>query len=106
MEKIDLTIGDTDFVFNIDHLAYNKFIKSASQGPVNAAFNLMTSTVDEGQKKALKDILIGEQNVIKGRLVMSIMGEIEEEFSSTLPLVVKRQTSVMSNVSGTDSSSS
>lgn len=105
MNKIELSIGNTDFVFNVDHVAYNKFIKSAAQGPVNAAFNLMTSTVEESQKKELKELLVGEQNVIKGRLVMAVMGEIEEEFASTLPLVVKRQTNATSNVSETDSSS-
>ena len=106
MNKIDLTIGNTDFVFNVDHVAYNKFIKSASQGPVNAAFNLMTSTVEESQKKDLKELLVGEQNVIKGRLVMAVMGEIEEEFASTLPVVVKRQTSASNTVNEMDSSSS
>lgn len=106
MNKIDLTIGEADFVFNVDHMAYNKFLKSAPQGAVNAAFNLMTSTVDEGQKKALRELLVGDNNIIKGRLVMAVMGEIEEEFASTLPLVVKRQTNVTSNANEMDSSSS
>lgn len=91
---ISVGVGTQEFEFTLTNGEYNKFVDRMSSGKsVQSAFNLLTSTVDIKQRATLKDMITDEESQPKAKLVMDIVGELSEAFTSDLPEVVKLQTS-------------
>jgi len=89
-QLIEITIGETDFEFNVTDKAYNKFVDSMAKGQtVLPAYNLLSSTVKSEQHGALKRLMVNDDSQPKAKLVMDVMGILTDEFSSDLPAVVK-----------------
>lgn len=106
-QVIALGIGKAEFEFNVTNGEYNKFVDRMSSGKsVQSAFNLLTSTVNVKQRAKLKDLLVDDENQPKAKLVMDLVGEITEAFTSDLPEVVKLQTSNSNSADATDTSNS
>lgn len=91
---IAIGVGTEAFEFTLTNGEYNKFVDRMSGGKsVQSAFNLLTATVNVKQRATLKDLITDEENQPKAKLVMDLVGELSEEFTSDLPDVVKLQTS-------------
>lgn len=92
MTVIILMIGATKFTFDVSNAEYNKFVDRMSAGkPVQAGFNLLSSTVKQEQRATLRELIADKENQPKAQLVMSLVGEISEEMGEGMPEVVKLQ---------------
>ena len=101
-KQILVDIGGTEFQFQVDNAEYNKFINAMTGGrAIQSSYNLLTRTVVDSQRTALKDLLTDEDNQPIGSLVLEVQGVVTEEFSSGLPAVVKLQTSSSNSVAKT-----
>tara|TARA_R110001599_G_scaffold277904_1_gene479221 strand:+ start:244 stop:570 length:327 start_codon:yes stop_codon:yes gene_type:complete len=106
-KMIPVTIGVTDFEFTITDRDYNKFVDSITGGKtVLPGYNLLSSTVKNEQHAELKRLVTDGQNNPRATLVMSVIGEITEEFTSDLPAVVKTRKSSANSSKETDLSNS
>lgn len=104
---IAIGVGAHEFEFSVSNGDYNKFVdRMASGKSVQSAFNLLTSTVDIKQRATLKDLIADDENQPKAKLVMDLVGELTEAFTSDLPEVVKLQTSNSNSAAATATSNS
>lgn len=107
MAMIPVTVGTTDFEFTITDREYNKFVDSISGGKtVLPAYNMLSNAVENKQHATFLSIFSDGQNNPRAKLVMDVIGEITEEFTSNLPTVVKTRKSSANSSKGTDSSNS
>lgn len=98
-KQILVDVGGTEFQFNVDNAEYNKFINSMTGGrAIQSSYNLLTRTVIETQRTILKELLTDNDNQPIGSLVLEIQSVVSEEFSNSLPSVVKLQTSSSNSV--------
>lgn len=92
MKELILAVGETPFTFKVGNAEYNKFVDRMSAGkPVQAGFNLLTSTVEQKERATLIGLIADEQKQPYATLVMGLVGEISEEMGEGLPEVVKLQ---------------
>lgn len=106
-QVIALGVGTAEFEFTVTNGEYNKFVdRMASGKSVQSAFNLLTATVNIKQRATLKDVLVDEENQPQAKLVMDLVGELTEAFTSDLPEVVKLQTSSSNSADATATSNS
>lgn len=102
-KQFEITVGDTDFNFDVSNDAFNKFINASSGGRgVQAGFNLISSTVDQKQRAKLLNLITDAEKKPKGMLVMDLVGAISEEFSDELPTVVKKRKTTPGSAEQTD----
>lgn len=106
-QVIAIGVGTQAFEFVVTNGEYNKFVDRMSSGKsVQSAFNLLTSTVEIKQRATLKDLITDEENQPKAKLVMDLVGELSEAFTSDLPDVVKLQTSNSNSAAATATNNS
>ncbi|MBJ7536949.1 putative phage tail assembly chaperone [Marinomonas transparens] len=107
-QAIAVTIGETDFVFNVTDKGFNKFTDSISTGgkATLAAYSFLSDAVENKQHAALKGLLVNEVNEPRSSLVMDVIKIVQEEFTSELPSVVKTRASSETSSKGTASSNS
>lgn len=94
MKEINLLMGESEFCFQVSNVEYNKFVDRTSSGkPIQAGFNLLSSTVMQEQRAALRAQISDKEGQPKAMVVMALVGEISEAFGEGLPEVVKLQKS-------------
>lgn len=90
-KRFEITVGDTDFNFEVSNADYNKFINNSASNPVQAGFNLLTGTVDQKQRAKLIGLIADEEKKPHGTLVMELVAAVSEEMTNDLPTVVKKR---------------
>lgn len=83
--EITLTVGETDFQFTLDAADVTKYFNSLTQtNKVAPASNLLTTTVNQDQRAALKGLL---KNPV---MAMQLAGTLLEEYSPDIEVTVKK----------------
>ncbi len=93
-KEITVTLGDTDFTFDVGNTDYNKMLNNMSGSrAVQAGFNLLSSTVKQEQRATLISIITDKEKKPHGTVVLEVVGIISEEFTDSLPTAVKKRSS-------------
>lgn len=84
---IELTIGTTDFSFNVTVQDHSDFVDSAARGEsmTAAAHNFVMRTIDTKQKEDFKKVLTESPGA-----ELQIASSIKAEFSPILEIKVKK----------------
>jgi hypothetical protein len=91
-KKITLEVKGVDFTFNVNRTEYNKYINSITQNSkVAPSHNFLMCTVDETQRATLRDFLKDTP-----ASEVSIAGQVLEEYTPDLGIVVKKSSSAQS----------
>ncbi len=82
-KEIIIDTGKTEFKFNVDTPAYNKYINSLTpNNKIQPATNFLMAAVDESQVKELKDLL--QQPAAALHLASAIVEDFQPEFNFTV----------------------
>ncbi len=85
-QTITLTIGSKDFTFNVSTNDYNGYINDIMpNNKVAPAHNLVMRTVDESNKKELRELVDKSPGA-----VLQIAGLLQQEFAPVLEISVKK----------------
>ena len=85
-QTITLTIGSKDFTFNVSTNDYNGYINDIMpNNKVAPAQNLVMRTVDESNKKELRELVDKSPGA-----VLQIAGLLQQEFAPALEISVKK----------------
>jgi hypothetical protein len=86
-QPIILTIGETDFKFNVTVQDHSEYIDTISRGEsiTAASHNFVMRTIDDKQKTDFKELLTNSPGA-----ELQIAGSIKAEFSPVLEIKVKK----------------
>ncbi len=85
-QTIDITVGETDYTFNVTRDAYNRFINAATSKPVQAMTNFLTTTVTADQQAAFVELIKETPGA-----ETQVFGAVIEEYTPDLGVVVKKR---------------
>jgi len=90
-QTIDITMGDTEFTFNVTREKYNKYLNAVTQSSkVAPSYNFLTTTVESEQQKDLMKFL---QTTPGSEVQMA--GAVLEEYTPDLGIVAKKRTTLV-----------
>lgn len=86
-QTITLTIGATDFAFNVTVQDHSAYVDSVARGEsvTAASHNFVMRTINDKQKTEFKELLTNSPGA-----ELQIAGSIKGEFSPTLEIQVKK----------------
>lgn len=86
-QTITLTIGDTEFTFNVTVNDHSDFVDSISRGGsmCSASHNFVMRVIDKSQKEELKTLLAKSPGS-----EVQIAGSLKGEFAPILEIAVKK----------------
>jgi len=87
-QKIVLDVNGVELTFNVNVTAYNKYQNSTTMvNKIQPATNFLMSVVDDGDKKALKELLL------QPAAALFVVGAIVEEYQPEFNITVKKSNS-------------
>ena len=90
MTKIAVDVGDKTLNFNVDNDDFNQYINEQMPADkVSPAYNLLSRTVVDEDKDALKEAVLID-NTPRGLMVVQIAGVIAGEFGGEVTVSLKK----------------
>ena len=90
MKKIAVEVGEKTLNFDVENEDFNQYLnEQMPDDKISPAFNLLSRTVVEGDRQALKDVALID-GVPNGLVVLQIAGVVAGEFGGGVEISLKK----------------